>query len=104
MALADDLRKATSQIEWEHVEVTFPSTADMDLAIPTILRPENPEQIYWRIVDIGFLSAPAACPAIYRDTSKTRRAWYSGYIYLRCNVASVKCTLELFIKRTKPNA
>lgn len=93
------LRKATPQIEFEHVEVTFPATANQDLIIPTILRPANPEHIHFRVVDMKFVSAPATTPCIYRDDATTRRTWQPGSIVLRCNVASVRCTLELFVKR-----
>lgn len=98
------LRKSSPQIEFEHVTTTFPATANQDHVVATVLRPENPENISWRVVDIEFLSAPAAAPVIYRDSSTTRRLWQPGSIVLRCNVASVKCTLELFIIRTKTNA
>lgn len=96
-------RKATPGIEFEHVEVTFPATANQDLVIPTKLRPNNPENILWRVVSMKFVSAPGTTPCIYRDDATTRRTWSVGNIILRCNVASVKCTLELFIKR-EPNA
>jgi hypothetical protein len=92
-------RKATPGIEFQHVEVTFPSTANQDVLIPTLLRPVDPEGILYRIVDMKMLSAPAAAPCIYRDTSTTRRAWGTGFIVLRCNVANVVVTLELFVKR-----
>lgn len=93
------LRKATPQIEFEHVTTTFPATADQDHIIPTVLRPTNPEDILWRVVDLKFVSAPATTPCIYRDDATTRRPWQVGNIILRSNVASVVCTLELFVKR-----
>lgn len=103
MAIEQDLKASTPQIEFEHVTVSFPSTANQDMPIKTILRPENPANIYYRIVDVQSLAAPTSF-CIYRDTSTTAKVWYPGYIFLRCNVASIKVVLELFIKRDKPNA
>lgn len=91
-------RKATPNTDFEHVTVTFPSVADQDMVIATVLRPTDPEAVFYRVVDLQFISAPTT-PCIYRDTSTTRRTWSSGNIILRCNVASVTAVLELFTKR-----
>lgn len=100
--LEQSIRASTPQIEFEHVDVAFGSTANQDLPIATILRPNNPEDIFYRVVDVKALSTPASF-VIYRDTSTLRKAWQPGVIYLRCNVADVKVTLELFVKRPKNN-
>lgn len=103
MSIQDDLRAATPQIEFEHVEVSFPATADQDTAIKTKLRPENPENILYRIVDVKSVGSPTEF-IIYRDDNTTRKPWYAGVMFLRCTQPSIKVTLELFIKREKPNA
>ena len=99
--LWQDFRKAVPSIEFEHVVVTFPSTADQDAVIATILRPTDPEDIFYRVVDIRMLTAPAVTPCVYRDVSSTRRPWSTGTIVLRCNVADITCELELFTKRDR---
>lgn len=98
--LNQDFQRSTPQVGFEHVQVLFSSTANQDTVISTTLRPDDPENILYKVVDVQFLSAPAAAPCVYRDSSTTRRAWSTGFIILRCNVASVMCTLELSIKRT----
>jgi hypothetical protein len=98
--LQQDLRNSATAISHQFVTVVFPSTANTDCVIATNLLPSNPEGIYYRVVDWQMMSAPATTPCVYRDTSTSRRAWGTGYIVLRCNVASVSAILELFIPRT----
>lgn len=98
--LQQEFNRSTPTVAFEYVDVSFPATANQDTIIPTTLRPTNPEDICYKVVDLQFLSAPAAAPCIYRDSSTTRRSWQPGSIVLRCSVASVKCVLELSIRRT----
>jgi hypothetical protein len=95
------VRQGLPSVAFEHMVVTFPATANQDIPIPTKLRPNNPEDILYRVVDYQFISTPAGTPCIYRDTSTTRHPWQVGNIFLRCTVASVVCTLELFVKRVQ---
>ena len=96
----DEFNRSVPSIGFEHVDVVFPATANLDLNIPTILRPVDPEDILYKIVDVEFFTAPAAAPVVYRDSTSTRRPWTAGHIILRSNVASLKCTLELTLRRT----
>lgn len=99
--LQQGISDMTPELAFEYVEVTFPSTADVDAVIPTRLRPSDPEDIYFTVVDVQFSSAPATTPCIYRDSASTRKPWNTGYVVLRCNVASVVATLRLFTRRTE---
>lgn len=98
-----DLKAATPQLDYEHIEVVFPATADQDLPIKTILRPENPENIYWEIVEYHPVGVPTPF-VVYKDGSKTRKAWYAGVMFMRCTAASIRVVLRFYIPRPKPNA
>lgn len=98
--LQQDFRKAVPSIAFEYVTVTFAGTANLDTIVTTNLRPANPEDILYKVVDWQYFAAPASTPLVYKDTSSTRKPWGQGYIVLRCNVASVIAVLELTIKRT----
>jgi hypothetical protein len=81
--------------QWEYVEVTFSPTANADTTIKHTLRGPKPELIDWEVVRAELTTAPGTVPIVYRDGSSNRRPWDAGYIVLRCNVASFKCTLRL---------
>lgn len=98
--LQQDVRKYTPAIEFEYVDVTFNSSANVDTVISTRLRPANPEDVIYTVVGLDFLSNPATVPVIYKDTSTTRKPWGVGFIVLRSNVGSLVAHLKLEIKRT----
>jgi len=79
--------------EWTEVDVTFPSSANTDVAIRHDLTPPDPNNVYY------FPVRKSAAAHVYHDTTGTRRAWQSGTIYLRSDVANVKMKLILYVPR-----
>jgi len=84
------LTTLTSQHQVVHA--TFPASANTDLDIRHTLTPSDPE---W--VDYQVLKADRAC-CLYHDTSRTRKAWTKGVVYLRCNVASAVVDVLLSVR------
>lgn len=80
---------ATSEI----VEVTFPSGADSDHIIRHSLRPLDPEAIDYEVI------RQEQAAIVYHDAGASRRIWSTGYVVLRCNVASAVVTLRLSTRR-----
>lgn len=97
--LQTDVQQGVPSIAFEVVDVTFDAVANVDTIIQTSLRPTNPEDVLFQLVELTFLTAPASMPCIYKDGSTTRKPWNTGYIVLRSNVASVKCKLLLTVQR-----
>lgn len=95
--LDQDLTRAVPSTKFEYLTVTFNSTANNDTDIPHHL---NSTDIGYLIVGYEFVIAPATTPCVYRDISGSARAWQTTYVVLRCNVASVRATLLLFVKRS----
>lgn len=73
-----------------YVDVHF-EYADRDTVVPHGLRPVFPEQVAYSVVQ---MNGPAI---IYHDASATRRAWNSGQMLLRSNVANVSVRLLLTV-------
>lgn len=92
--LFTELDKRSPTTAWEIVEVTFGS-ADVDQEVQTTLRPADPEQLDYRILQA---SGP---PLVYHDTSASRVPWTSGLIRLRSAVAGLKVVLFLTIPTEK---
>jgi hypothetical protein len=99
--LAASLRSQLPVAQFEYVDVTFNATANANTDIRHSLSPTNPDEVDYVVVGWRFASAPATTPVIYRDTSATRRAAGTGYIVLRCNVASATATLLLTVRPTR---
>ena len=94
--LENDFETRTPYSQYEYQDITFPSTVDQDIIISTRLRPSDPEAIFYEIVDWKLLVTPPVVPIIYRDISSTRKPWGSGYVVLRCNIASAMVKIRLF--------
>lgn len=95
--LDQDLTRAVPSTKFEYVTVTFNSTANNDTDIVHGL---NSTDVGYIVVGYEFVIAPPASPCVYQDISGTARAWQKTYLVLRCNVASVRTTLLLFVKRS----
>lgn len=95
--LDQDLTRGVPSTKFEYVDVTFNSTANFDTDVAHHLNSTN---IGYLVVGYQFVIAPATTPCIYQDVSGTARAWQKSYLVLRSNVASVRVTLLLFIKRS----
>lgn len=80
--------------QYQRVTVTFPSVADTDLIIRHKLTLVNPENVEYTILKQD------RAGSVYNDPSATRRVWESGFITLRCSVASLKATILLTVPRT----
>jgi hypothetical protein len=78
---------------FQYVDVTF-STANTDYPIAHTLQPANPEDIDYEVV------RKDRAGDLYHDQTGTRKAWGTGYIILRCSVASAVMTLRLSLRRT----
>jgi hypothetical protein len=74
--------------------VTFPSTPNLDHPIAHTLTPTNPELVDYEII------RKDRAGDVYHDQSGTRQAWGSGYVILRCNVASAVMDIRLSLRRT----
>ena len=99
--LQASLRTQLPVAQYEYVDVTFNAIANGNTDIRHSLSPAAPDEIDYIVVGWRFASAPAAAPVIYRATEGTRRAAGTGYIVLRCNVASASCTLLLTVRPTR---
>ena len=78
---------------WEYVTVTFPSSPNTDYVVSHTLEPIDPEDVDYEVVRRD------SAAIVYNDQSGTRRAWKSGYVVLRCNVASATVDLRLTKRR-----
>lgn len=83
---------------FEYVDVTFPSTANLDMDIPHSLTPADPETVRWMVVNMSTSSAPGVPPVVYKNTSAARTPWQTTHIYLRCTEASIVVRLLLFLE------
>ena len=90
--LEHDIEDAAPAVRFEEIEVTFGS-ANTDKDLTHSLRPTNPENIRYQVVNAD------RATSIYHDQSATRKPWGHGYIILRSSVASAKVTLLLTIPR-----
>jgi hypothetical protein len=81
--------------QYERVEVTFPSTANIDTVVRHSLLPQSPTDVEYHIV------GKDRAGEVYHDYSATRKPWSQGYIVLRSSVASMKATLLLTVPRTE---
>lgn len=91
-----EIRQRWPSAQWETMDVTFPSTPDTDLTIVHTLRPQTPDSINYLPVRLG------QAASVYHDTSASRLAWGTGFIRLRCNVASAKVRLLLWVEEQQP--
>jgi hypothetical protein len=89
-----DLLLGSPFAQYERVEVTFPSSANTDVVVKHSLQPTSPEDIEYTVLKLD------RAGRVYNDQSATRKSWKQGYIYLRCDVASVKATVLLTAPRT----
>ena len=89
-----DFLHSSPYVEYQYVDVTFPSGANTNYDIPHALSPPTPEDI-----DFVVVKKDRACD-IYYDATGTRRAWGDTYIVLRSSVASAVVTLLLTVRRT----
>lgn len=92
-----NLSKGCPFTAFEYVDVTFNSVANTDTDIVHTL---NTLDVDWTVVGLTSIVAPATAPIIYRNVAGSARAWGKNYLILRCNVASVTCTLLLTARRT----
>lgn len=97
--LQSDVRKFTPGVDFEYVDVKFPSSTNVDVVVQTRLRSDNPDNIIYTVVGLDFFTAPTTTPCIYKDVSATRHVWQNGFIVLRSNVASFTAHLRLELKR-----
>lgn len=81
--------------QWEIVDVTFNSSANVDTAVPHSLSPQVDEQIYYTPL------RKAQAADVYHNIAGTRKPWGAGFILLRSNVASAKVTLLLTVGHSK---
>lgn len=76
---------------YQYVDVTF-GDANVDAFIQHNLPASDPEKVRYEVV-----SADRAA-RVYHDQSATRRAWGTGYILLRCDVANAVVRLRLSLE------
>lgn len=79
--------------QYERVEVTFPSTANLDTVIKHGLQTVAPDSVEYLVLKSD------RAGSVYHDQSATRKAWGSTFIVLRSSVASQKVTLLLTVPR-----
>lgn len=82
--------------QYEFVDVTFNSTANGDTEIKHSLVGSDPEAIRAVAIEWQFTTTPVESPYIWRNIASTRRPWGTGYIILKCNLASARARLLLF--------
>jgi len=68
--------------QFEYQKVTF-ATADTDVAVRHNLKPANPGQVGYVVIQ------QSAAGSVYQDSSATRRAWTSETILLRASAPMV---------------
>lgn len=77
--------------QFQYVDVTFP-TANADAYIEHSLQTDRPDEVRYEVVSRD------RAGDVYHDFTSTRRAWKSGYIFLRCATAGARVRLRLFVE------
>lgn len=100
---ADEVNSAVERrlpfSQFQYIQVIFGS-ADVDVAILHSLNVDDPETVFWEVVQLELPVGGGEAPTVYREGAASRKPWTRGVIYLRSNVPNLKCMLRLSTKPT----